>query len=86
MGEEIEYGQGLCRSEGKTTAYISAVYISEIKGPVVTLTLGTNPVVKVWCKVSAFHFPPSTLILLHQEEKKPTSVFALEPSLPFEVV
>lgn len=45
-----------------------AVYTSEIKGPVVTLALRTNPVVKVSRKGSGFHFP-STLILLHQEEK-----------------
>lgn len=46
---------------------LRAVYTSEIKGPVVTLALQTNPVVKVSRKGSGFHFPSA--LILHQEEK-----------------
>lgn len=60
-----------------------AVCIADIKGPVVTLALGTNPVEKVSCKVSAFHFP-STLILHQEEKKKHSSTFTQVTSLPIE--
>lgn len=57
-----------------------AVYTSEIKGPVVTLALRTNPVVKVSRKGSGFHFSINSNTSSARREKY-TSAFVPESSL-----